>query len=89
MRIVNMGQELGPCVPQRHTAAEQIPRGLHISGRDISLGPHAPTAQHRKLMGVDRIVFRFAPVHGLHGERMAQDEGNIFPGAEIGEPGPR
>jgi hypothetical protein len=36
-------------------------------------------------MRVDLIVFGLAPVDRLHAERVAQDEGNTFPGAEVGE----
>jgi len=40
------------------------------------------------LWGVDPIVLGFAAVNGLHVEGMAEDERDVLPGAEIGEPVP-
>jgi hypothetical protein len=39
-------------------------------------------------MRIDLIVLRFAPMDGFHVEGMAEDEGNPFLRAEIGQPGP-
>ena len=39
-------------------------------------------------MGIDFIVFAFAAMDRLHVEGMAQDEGDIFLGAEISKPIP-
>ena len=39
-------------------------------------------------MRVDLLVFGLAAVNRLHVERVAQDEGNTFSGAEVGEPVP-
>jgi len=88
IRRLKMGQQLRPLVHQVHPAPEQIPRGPPLGGIDIGLGTQAPTAPHRHLMRVDRIVLGVAPVHRLHVERVAQDEGHPFAGAEVGEPGP-
>ena len=39
-------------------------------------------------MGVDLVIFGLAAVNGFHIERMAQDKGNRFLSAEVGEPIP-
>ena len=39
-------------------------------------------------MGVDPVVLGFAPMDGLHVEGVAQDEGDIVLGAEVGKPVP-
>jgi len=39
-------------------------------------------------MGVDFIVFAFAPVYGPHVQGMAEDKGNVFLVAEISQPVP-
>jgi hypothetical protein len=39
-------------------------------------------------LGIDRIVFGFATVHGFHREGMPQDQSSALVGAEVGEPIP-
>jgi hypothetical protein len=53
------------------------------------LGEHPPTEQHRKLVGLDFVVFGFTAVNGFHVEGVAKDEGNLLLGTEISEPVPR
>ena len=83
-----MGQPLGPFARERHPAPEQIPGGPHRGGIHIGLGPHAAAQEHGDLVGINRLVLGLAPMDGLHGEGVAQDEGNALTGAEVGQPVP-
>ena len=57
-------------------------------GIDVGLREHAAAEQDGDLVGVDLVVFGLAAVDGLHVEGVAQDEGDAFLGAEVGEPVP-
>ena len=39
-------------------------------------------------MGVDPVILALAPMDSLHGEVMAEDEGDLLLGAEISKPVP-
>jgi hypothetical protein len=52
------------------------------------LGKHAASEQGSDLKGVDLIVFSFSSMDGFHVEGMAEDEGDVFLGTEVGDPVP-
>ena len=86
--ILDMGQQLRPFAHQMHPAPEQVAGGAHLGGIDIGLWEHAAAQQHGNFLGVDLVVFGLAAMDRFHVERVAQDEGNTFLGAEVGEPVP-
>jgi hypothetical protein len=53
------------------------------------LREHATAEQLANLVGIDRVVFRFAAVDGFHRDRGTQDESHSLLGAKIGESRPR
>ena len=73
---------------ERHAAPEQISGGTHLSRIPRGLWQHATAEQHGDLMSVDRIVFGFAAMDGLHVQRMAEDKRNPFLGTQVSEPVP-
>ena len=86
--ILEMCEQLRALTHEMQAAPQQIPGRPQGGGIDIGLREHATTEQDRDLVGIDLVVFRFATVDGLHVEGMAQDKGNPFLRAEVGEPGP-
>src|SRR5436309_2554749 len=70
------------------TAPEQIAGRAHLGRIDIGLGHHASSQQRRDLEGVDAIVLGLAAVDGFHVQGVAEDEGDLFARAQVGEPVP-
>ena len=83
-----MSQELSPCAHQRHPSPEEGARGTPLRRRDRGLGEQTTTKPHGDLLCIDAVVCGFAPVHGLHGEGVAEHKGHILAGAQVGEPVP-
>jgi hypothetical protein len=71
-----------------HAAAKEISGGAYLSGIHIGLREHAAAQEHGDFVGVDLIVLGLTPMNGFHVEGVAQDEGNPFLGAQVGEPVP-
>jgi hypothetical protein len=71
MRVLDMGQQRGPFTGEMPAPPEQLPGRPHRGGVHVGLGQPAAAQQPGNLMGVDRIVLGLAPVHGLHGARVA------------------
>src|SRR3990172_5782954 len=67
---------------------EEISGCPHPCGIDIRLRNHPASEQGSDLEGVDLIVFGFSSVNRFHVEGMAENEGDIFLGTEIGDPVP-
>jgi len=68
--------------------AEQVPRGAHRAGVDIGHGQHAAAQEHGDLVGVDLVVLSLAAVDGFHVQGVAEDEGEAFARAQVGDPIP-
>ncbi len=87
--LLDMGESLGSCAHEVYPAPEEITGRAHLRGVDVGLREHAPTLEHRDVLGIDSVVFGFAAIDGFHGEGMTQDEGNTLPSAQVSEPVPR
>jgi hypothetical protein len=87
-RVLDVSEELAALAHQVKAPAEQIAGRAHLGGVDVGLGEHAAAEQHGDLVGVDPVVLGLAAVDGLHGERVAEHEGDALGGAQIGEPVP-
>jgi hypothetical protein len=85
----HVGQERGPWVPQRHPPPAQVPGGPHGGGLDRGRRAHPAPEQDGNVVRVHRVGCRLAPVHGVHGEGMAEAEGDAGLGTHVREPGPR
>jgi len=89
VRRLEVREELGTCVRQMPAASEQVAGGPHRGGLDIGLGVPPATESHRNLLRVDLLFGGCTAVDRVHLEGVAEDTGNLFLGAEVGEPGPR
>jgi hypothetical protein len=87
--ILEVRLPLGSRVHEMIAAAEEIARGAHPARVDVSLRNEASAQQRRNVVGIHAVVLGCAAVNRSPVEGMAQDEGNPFSLAEIGEPGPR
>ena len=86
--VLDVGEEFGPLAHEVHAPPEEIAGGAHVRGIDVGHGDHAAAEKGGDLEGVDPVVLGFASVDGLHVEGVAQDEGDLLLGAEVGEPVP-
>ena len=86
--VLNVREELAALPDEVEPAAEKIARGPHIGRVDESLREHSTGQQFGDLEGIDPVVLDLPAVDGLHVEGVAQDEGDLFPVAEIGDPVP-
>jgi hypothetical protein len=86
--LLPMGQPCRAVVPQVGAAPEASARGAHGGGRDRGRWAQATTQQHRHVVGIERVVCGLAAVHGCHGERMTEDDGEACGSTQIGEPVP-
>jgi hypothetical protein len=80
--------ELAALANEEEPTTEQVAGGPHTLGIDVADGNGAGAQEHGDLVGVDLVVLRLSAVDGLHVERMADDEGDVMLGAEVGEPVP-
>jgi hypothetical protein len=86
--ILDVGEELPALADEVEPAPEQIAGRAHLGGIDVGFRDQ-PTAQERgDLVGVNPIVLGLAAVDGFHVQRMAEDEGDLLAGAQIGKPVP-
>jgi hypothetical protein len=81
-----VGQQLSALA--RQISPAPVPRGTHGGRRDVGLGEPATTEQGSDFLCINRVVFGFATVNGLHVQGMAEDKRDILLGTQIGEPGP-
>ena len=86
--ILGVGKELGPLAHEMVAPAHQVPSGTHPLGIHVGHGNEAAPEQGSDLLGVNLVVLAFAAVDGSHVERMTEDKGDVFRGAEIGQPVP-
>jgi len=73
MGLVHMGQQVRAFPPQVGAAAEEVASRTQRRGLAIRLGAQAPAEPEGNVLRIDRIVFGFPAVKGLHRESMAQD----------------
>jgi hypothetical protein len=81
-------EELGAFPGQRSAAPEEVPSRPQRSRIDVGLGEQAATEQDGNRVRVERVVLGFAPMHGFHGQGMAEDNSAPMWSAEGREPGP-
>jgi hypothetical protein len=84
-----VAQAFGALTCQLSAAPAQVTGGPHRGGIDVGLWEPPATQQHSDVLGVDRVVFGLAAVDRLHRQRVPADNGQLFLGPEVGEPGPR
>src|SRR3990172_1719307 len=87
-RVLDVSEELAALADEVKAAAQEVPGGPHGLGVDVGLGQHAAAQQHGDLVGIDLVVLGLAAVDGLRGQGVAEDEGDAFLGAQVGEPVP-
>jgi hypothetical protein len=73
---------------KKRASAEQVAGSAHARRIDVGLGQGAGAEEDRNLVGIHPIVLGLAAVDGLHVQGMAEDEGDVLAGAEIGKPVP-
>jgi hypothetical protein len=88
MSILDVCQEFGSFVCQRHTAPEQVAGGLHGDRGDRGLREHAAAQKCHHLLGIDLVIFRLATMDRLHREGMPEDARDAFVGAQVSQPVP-
>lgn len=87
-RHLDVGEELSALADQVKAAPEKVTGGPHPGRVGVGLRQHATAKEGGDLEGVDPIVLGLPPVDGLHEEGVTEDEGDLFPGTEIGQPVP-
>lgn len=87
-RTAHMAEQIGPAADQEAASAQQIAGRPHLGWIDIGHGKHATTEQTGNLLGIDLVVLYLAAVYRLHVQGMAEDEIDLLPAAEIGQPVP-
>lgn len=88
VRVLHVREACGACVCQRPTAPEQGTGGAHRGGRDVGLREQTAAEQGSNLGRVDRVMFGFAAMDGLHVERMPEDTRATCVGTQGGQPVP-
>src|SRR5262249_44493125 len=86
--VLHVGDGFSPFVYQKHAAAQQVAGFAHALGINVCLWDHTAAQQHGDLVGVEPVVLGLAAVNGLHVQGVAQHEGNLLGGAEVGQPVP-
>jgi hypothetical protein len=86
--VLDMGQEVGACAPERRPAPPEATGSAPLSGRDRGLREQAAPKECSHLLRIDGVVFRLATVAGFPSEGMAEDEGQAFLGPASGKPRP-
>ena len=87
--VLDVGQQLAALPHEVEATPQEIARRAHRRRVDVRLRQQPPAEQGGDLLGVDLVVLRFAAVDGLHGQRVAEHEGDVLGGAEIRDPVPR
>ena len=86
--VLDVGEQLAALADDVEAAPKQITRGAHARRVDVGLREHAAAQERRDLQGVDPVVLRLAAVDRLHIEGVAEDEGDLLVGAQVGDPVP-
>lgn len=83
-----MRQGLGAGAHQARAAPQEVSRGAHGRRIDVSHGKHAAAQKKCYLLGVDLVGLGLAAVDRFHIQGVAQHEGDLVFGAQIGQPVP-
>jgi hypothetical protein len=86
--MLDMRQELGAFVCQRHAATQERTGGAHLGGRDIRLRAHSATEPGGNLGGIEGVIVGLPPLDGLPGEGVSEAPREPCIGAEVGAPVP-
>jgi hypothetical protein len=84
--VLQMREQFGPLAHGMVAPTHEVTRGAHFGRIDADLRGHAATQQGGNLVRVDLVVLGFAAVNRLHLQGMAQYEGKLFAGAQVGQP---
>jgi hypothetical protein len=83
-----MGEECAALACEVHASAQQVAGGAHLGGGDRGLGEHTAAQQHGDCVGVDRVVFGFAAMNGLHRQGMTKHKRDTVVRTEVSQPVP-
>jgi hypothetical protein len=86
--VLNVGHRFAAGAHQLHPTTQEVAGRSHRLWIGVGHRHHATSQEQRYLVAVNLVVLGLATVDGLHVERMAQYEGNLLAGAEIGQPVP-
>jgi hypothetical protein len=86
--VLDVDEQLRPFSHDVISTAQQITGCAHGSGVGVGHREGASAEEGGDFFRIDSIVFAFAAMDSLHVEGMAQDEGDLFLDADIGEPVP-
>jgi hypothetical protein len=73
---------------QIHPPTEEVAGGPHPFRIGVRLGQHAAAEEHGDFFRIDLVVLGFPSMNGLHVEGVAENEGNVVLGTQIGQPVP-
>jgi hypothetical protein len=88
MGLWDVCQERSPCVCQRPPTAAQGAGGPPGGRRAIGLREQAAAPPCRNRWGIDRVMFRLAPMDRLQREGMTEDARDACVGAQVSQPVP-
>jgi len=88
VRLLAVREQCGPLAHQRDPAPEQVAGRPHLRGLDVRLGAHPTAEEASDLLGVDRVMFRFAAMDRLPRQCMSQHAGHAGAGTEVRPPIP-
>jgi hypothetical protein len=86
--LLEVRQECRALAHAMSPSPPQVAGRPHLCRRDVGVREPPTAEQAGTLVRLDRSVLGLAPVHRLHGQRMAQHKGKTFTGAEVGQPIP-
>ena len=85
---LDVGEQRTSLADEEEPAPHDVTSGSHVDRIGIGDGHQASPNENRSLLGVDAVALGLGAVDGLHVEGVSEDEGDAFPGAEVGEPVP-
>lgn len=86
--VLDVRQELGALPHQVIASAHEVAGGAHFGRIDIGLREHARAQQCCNFLRIDAVILDLAAMDGFHVQRMTEDEGQLFAGAQVGQPVP-
>ncbi len=87
-RHLDVGEELAALADEVQASAQQVSGRPHAGRVGVRLRQHPAAEERRNLQRVDAVVLGLAAVDGLHHQRVAENEGDALPGAQVGQPVP-
>ncbi len=86
--VLDMTEDLGPFAGEEQAPAQQVAGGAHLARVDVGDGEVTAAQEHGELVGVEAVVLGFPAVDRLHIVGVAEDEGDVLVGAQVGDPVP-